>query len=101
MKAKEYFEKYKDQISSEDKETALKGTSDLVFDLFNEIDILRKNRGVKTDRGFVAIAKEENQKWNAIAALFEKEYGNSMLIRNGFNKFMISKIPELAKSLQT
>lgn len=99
MKAKEYFEKYKDLISSENKEIAIKGTSDLVFDLFNEIDALCKVRGVKTDRGMITIIKEENSKWNAIAALFEKDYGDPMLVRNGFNKFMIHKIPELEKFL--
>lgn len=101
MKAKEYFEKYKDQISNKNNEISSKEISDLIFDLFYEIDDLRKSRGVKTDRGLIAIIKEENSKWNAIRTLFEKEYGEPLLVGNGFNKFMISEIPELAKVLPT
>lgn len=57
---------------------------DVVDGLNNEAKELIKKRHVTRGDGCRAIIRELNNKWNAIAALFEKDYGMSPISRNRF-----------------
>ena len=104
MKAQEYFDKYgtrimgtESNLSPEEEEIACnKAACELMTELLTEAQTLMKTRHVSTDNGMVSIIKELNQKWNAICCLFEKQYGVSPLIRDGYKNYWIDKIPEMA-----
>jgi hypothetical protein len=99
MKAKEYFEKYRELIADPfyvDDETGNSGITLLFIDMSSEFRTICHMRNVKTDSGAVSILKELNQKWNAINALFKKEYGYEPLAEDGFKKGWIKQMPVLA-----
>ena len=83
MKAKEYYAKIKEQNPQTAKELA-NAIGDVVDGLNNEAKELIKKRHVTRDDGCRAIIRELNNKWNAIATLFEKDYGMSPISRNRF-----------------
>lgn len=85
MKAIEYFEKYK---STTDDLSMYK----MLGDFSAEANDIVVNRHCQTDEAFVAVLKEQNQKWNAVVNLFEKNCGVSPIIRNGFLKYWNSKL---------
>ena len=87
MKAKEYFEKYKEAIILELAYGELNNTSKLFFELSEEVEHIFIARKMARSSDVSSILKELNQKWNAISSLFEKEYGFSPLKRNGFQIF--------------
>ena len=89
MKASDYFEKYKERITTQD------GVSDLFIEMSKEVGEIAKERKALTDSASRAIVQEINQKWNALCRMFEKEYGRPVLKRNGFLDFWKSKIPNL------
>lgn len=92
-KAQEYYELYKRALMNPEKSS--RAISDLIIELNIEVKELQKIRHVKFDRGIIPILKETNRKWNAIVCLFEKEYGASPIVRNGFRIFWLDKMPEL------
>ena len=61
----------------------------------SEVQNLLKVRHVKTDAGTFPIFKEMNQKWNAIVRLFEKKYGTTPIIKDGFQTYWVHKLPQL------
>ena len=89
MKAKEYFEKYHEAIwaeaqangAPEDGPTAM-----MYADFAMEIKDIIKQRNIQFDRAIPGIVRELNQKWNAVANMFEKKYGASPIARDGFAK---------------
>lgn len=95
MKAKEYYSPIKDAIEA-GTATALKNAVDNMFlGMSREVQELQEKRHVRIDRGIFPIIKEMNDKWNAVVNLIEKDYGESPVIRDGFKKYWIAKIPEL------
>lgn len=101
MKAVEYFEKYKELISNKNEEISREGVINLVMDLSRELNDLLDKKNIKTDHGVIGAVKEQNSKWNAMIPMFEKEFGQPILARNGFNKYIVSILPETEKSLPT
>lgn len=84
MKAKEYYEKYKDQIIGAEEVMRSNAIHRLVLELNDEAQALMKSRHVKLDSAFWSVINEINAKWNAISRMFEKEYSVSPLRENGF-----------------
>ena len=84
MKAKEYYEKYKDQIIGAERDNRTDAYHRFVIELNEEAKALMESRHVKRDSAFWGVIKEINAKWNAISRMFEKEYGASPLRKNGF-----------------
>ena len=87
MKAKEYFEKYDDDIWKEAHDPAVitdGAFAKLFIDFCTETKLLAEQRKAKSDQSILAIIREQNQKWNAVSNLFEKKYGVSPLNRDGF-----------------
>lgn len=85
MRAKEYFDQYHEGIYNETANTGgTENLTNLLKELLKEVIDICEKRNVKFDRGANAVIKEQNDKWNAIAGLFEKKYGVEVLKRNGF-----------------
>lgn len=120
MKAKEYFEKYRKLILEvEGGRTATLPGSDhrvirlpktdeeldaviteMYVELRSELFELMKKLNIQTDKGFMSAVKEINDKYNAIAGLFETEYGWSPIARNGFKDAIMSVIQKNLEAKQ-
>lgn len=87
MKSKEYFEKYRDTILTED------GAVKLLVEMSKEVQTIAEGRNTSRDACMVSILKEQNQKWNSIARLIEEDKGFKVLERNGFINYWKTKIP--------
>lgn len=97
MKAKDYYKKYRNEIVSKDEKKSIEAIANLVKDLSEEAKETIKLRRVRTDSGAVAVIREMNQKYNAVVTLFEKEFGASPLLRNGFREYWKKQVPELKR----
>lgn len=97
MKAVQYFEKYREQIIDTDEKKAVEAIGQLVYDLSMEAKEMIRSRHVKTNSGAVAVILELNQKYNAVCRLFQKNYGTSPLLQNGFLTYWAKQIPELTR----
>lgn len=84
MKAKDYFDKYKNGLASEDKDTYVLTFREMYQEMFKECIDTTKERHVKQDSAVVAVFKEMNERYNALCRLLAKEYGNSPIKENGF-----------------
>ena len=94
MKAKEYFEKYEDLLIHATNDQAYKDSSFNVFmDFSKESTDVIESRKAKKNTAVIAVMKEQNDKWNSLCRLFEKKYGFSPLIKDGFKTFWNRKIP--------
>lgn len=67
----------------------------LLTEMLEEGQEIMKSRNVRMDKAAVSVIKEQNQKWNKLARMFEKGYGFSPIVRDGLLKYEISKIPEI------
>lgn len=97
MKAKDYYKKYRDEIVSKDEKKSIEAISSMVLEMSKEARDTIKDRRVRSDSGAVAVIREMNQKYNAVVTLFEKEFGASPLLRNGFREYWKKQIPELKR----
>lgn len=99
MKAKEYFEKYNEDIAADDKEASSKAIAELLNDLRLECGELIKSRKAKSLSAILSCHKEQNAKFNALRKLFVKKYGEPVLVMDGYKKIIISiskdEVPEL------
>lgn len=101
MKAVEYYEKYGKAIHDErsGEEKSSEATMRLIIAMSQEVKDLRDRRHIKKISGMASAIKDVNSRWNAMCKLFEKEYGSSPLIRDGFKEFWIREVPELKSYL--
>ena len=98
MKAKEYYDQYGEAVLAESyHEDHNEELSRLVLAFMREMKELVEARHIKTDRGTVGIIREQNEKWNALCAIFEKNHGVTPIKRDGFLNLMKAKIPELER----
>lgn len=95
MKAKEYYAKYKDRIASLDDGESIQAICDMVTELSIEAKSVCDKRNVRTDCGGTAVLREMNDKYNAVCRMFEKEYGVSPIIKDGFMTYWRRQIPAL------
>lgn len=95
MKAKDYFAKYEQALVSSDPEECSAAIADMLNEMNSEVQNLMKARHVKTDAGTFPVFKEMNLKWNAIVRLFEKKYGATPIVKDGFQVFWVRKLPQL------
>lgn len=100
MKAKDYAAKFGPDIYSDDQSVSMKATSQLLIELYKEVQNICDVRHVKFDRGILPIVREQNSKWNAVCRILEKEYGRALLKEDGYIDFLNYKIPGIkAKAL--
>lgn len=99
MKATEYYAEFRDPIlmyirnmdggldaDAELSADGVSATTKLFQRLLSEALEIQKNRDALSPEAQRSILREQNQKWNAIVSLFEKEFGRSPLSRNHFLK---------------
>lgn len=104
MKAKRYFEKYGKAVYEEyivladnDNETCGSDSplKDLFFDFCKETkDIVQRRRAFK-DNACYEVIRQQNQKWNVLCGIFEKEYGKEVLVKDALLTYFANEIPEL------
>ena len=90
MKAKEYIAKYKESLESDDYDSVKAAATKLVIEFSDEASELLKTRGVKRNSALVAVLKEQNDKWNAVARAFP-----DVLARDGFKMLWLARLPYL------
>lgn len=95
MKAKDYFAKYEQALASDNSDECSTAIAEMLNEMNSEVQNLLKVRHVKTDAGTFPIFKEMNQKWNAIVQLFEKKYGATPIVKDGFQLYWVRKMPQL------
>lgn len=95
MKAKDYYQKYHDGILSEDEKTGNKAIADFINDLIHEVGALMTARNAKSCSAISGIAREVDQKYQAVLTLFEKNDGIRPLIDSGFMTMLQKVVPEL------
>lgn len=84
MKAKDYFDKYKNGLASENKDAYVLTFREMYQEMFKECVDAMHARQIKRNDAVVSVFKEANDKYNAICRLLAKEYGNSPIKENGF-----------------
>lgn len=99
MKAKEYYEKYQSVIVVGLKGKKVDKIQELVAELYNETIQLIANSKSHADSAVVGICKQQCQKFDRIAELFERDYGRRILKKGGFNTTLMKRIPELEGKL--
>lgn len=99
MKAKEYYEKYQSVIVVGLKGKKVDKIQELVAELYNETIQLIANSKSHADSAVVGICKQQCQKFDRIAELFERDYGRRILKKGGFNTTLMKRIPELGGKL--
>lgn len=95
MKAKDYFAKYEQALASDNSDECSTAIAEMLNEMNSEVQNLLKVRHIKTDAGTFPIFKEMNQKWNAIVRLFEKKYGATPIVKDGFQLYWVRKMPQL------
>ena len=105
MKAKEYFDKYeakaREGIDKKDQSVIDDVSMSLFLDFHSEIEEIQKKRGVKIVKGTVTAILELNDKWNALARLFEKKLGgNSVIKKDGFLEAEKTVTPKLDEAVE-
>lgn len=94
MKAIQYFEQYKTRLMSSDKKESNSTIEELFLKYSDEVIEIAKKRRVISDKSFLAIINEQNQKWNALCRLLEREYQVSVLKKDGFKNFWLKKLSQ-------
>ena len=91
MKAKDYFDKYGERLK--DPSTTNKALFELMRDFAVESEELMDKRRVGSGRANFAILNEMNNKWNALANMFDPP----VLMRNGWRDYIMTCLEELEK----
>ena len=95
MKAKEYYDKYHGLIFIELKSKNVDKIQELVAELYNETIQLIASSKSHANSAVFGICKQQCQKFDRIAELFERDYGRRILKKGGFNTTLMKRIPEL------
>lgn len=95
MKAKEYYEKYQSVIVVGLKSKKVDKIQELVAELYDETIQLIANSKSHADSTVIGICRQQCQKFDRIAELFEHDYGRRILKKGGFNTTLMKRIPEL------
>lgn len=95
MKAKEYYEKYQSVIVVGLKSKKVDKIQELVAELYDETIQLIANSKSRADSTVIGICRQQCQKFDRIAELFEHDYGRRILKKGGFNTTLMKRIPEL------
>lgn len=93
MKAKEYYEKYKESLNSNDCFLIAEALTDIATSLHEECKKMIILRNAQTDCAKLSIVRELNQKWNAIAILCPNKLKDYM--KNKFQKMAEEYYPIL------
>ena len=89
MKAKELYIKFGERLRNP--ETNTEALKDLINEFINDMYKLIEIRNIKTDRGYLSLIKELNQKGNALANMFKPP----LLKINWFEIYLNKKLEEI------
>ena len=100
MKAKEYFDKYKDLIMREvtSESTEFRYPAELLKEMSMEAQKLVDARHAVRNSAVVAVLKEFNVRWNAVVSMFIKKYGVSPMKKDGFKTWWCSQDKAIEKA---
>lgn len=84
MKAKDYFNKYKNGLVSEDKDAYVAAFKEMYKEMLKECVDTIHARQIERNDAAVAVFKEMNERYNALCRLLAKEWGSSPIKENGF-----------------
>ena len=84
MKAKDYFNRYKNGLASENKDAYVLTFREMYQEMFKECVDTMHTRQIKQNDAVVSVFKEMNERYNALCRLLAKEYGTSPIKENGF-----------------
>jgi hypothetical protein len=91
LKAKEYYAKYAESLQSP--ETMADAAWKLMQEFMDETLALGKKRNIRLDAGCDALIREQNNKWNALARMFDPP----ILRTDGFAEFVNGLLAAHAK----
>ena len=91
MKARQYFEKHRQEMTCGDEKRVQAAINQLVLELNDESKDMLKSRN---------ILRELNDKYNAVIGLFEKHYGASPLMRDGYLNLWKNRMPTIQQYLR-
>lgn len=100
MKARQYFEMHRQEMTCGDEKRVQAAINQLVLELNDESKDMLKSRNINTDRAAVSVLRELNDKYNAVVGLFEKHYGASPLMRDGYLNLWKNRIPTIQQYLR-
>ena len=85
MKAQDYFDQYGESVYSEAMETAGTGAlTNLLKAMLQECLDMARQRNIRRFIGLESIIREQNDKWNAFARIFNNHYGEEIILKDGF-----------------
>lgn len=95
MKAREYFANYYDAIIKEvSGGTENKALSRLLIAMLDETIDICEDRHIRLMTGMQNVIREQNNKWNTIANMFERRYGSPVLKKDGFSAWIGKRLSE-------
>lgn len=100
MKARQYFEKHRQEMTCGDEKRVHESINQFILELNDEAKDMLKARNVNTDRAAVSVLRELNDKYNAVIGLFEKNYGASPLMRDGYLNLWKNSMPKIQEYLR-
>lgn len=89
MKSQEYFQKYFENVKSDDE--IIKNAKAMWKDFLEEFSEIKAKRNPKTLDGTVGIVRELNEKWNSVAGKVEKKFSTQILKRNVIWNVLLSE----------
>lgn len=93
MKAKEYYAKYKVSLTAKSEAIAKIAARNFLNELIGDTVTTAKSRKVVRPSALAAVVKETNQKYNAVSAMFKKEFGDTPLLQDGFINYFKDTAP--------
>lgn len=92
--ANECFNNFKDKIRADDSKINL-----LFICISAEISRLLRERNIKTNKGAAMVVLELNNIWNEVADMYEKEFGECPIDKDGFAAAWGERQPQLKEYL--
>lgn len=92
--ANECYEKFKDKIKADNTKINM-----LFICISAEISGMLRTRNIKTAKGAAMVVKELNVIWNEVADMYEKEFGDCPIAKDGFMEAWALRRPELQEYL--
>lgn len=83
MKAKDYYAKYGERLMNCEGSEYKEAFHELVREFIDEMNSVVKQRKVRTEKAYLAVIDEFNNKWNALCEMFPTPIFN----RNGYKTY--------------
>lgn len=98
MRAKEYAKEFL-EIKFETEQQINDAIYSVLVRFMEEVKPICESRHSSSDETFIAVVKEQSQKWGAFCRIVNNKVGFKVLKEDGFKNYMLSRMPELKKEL--